>query len=186
VRRLTSAPFRMNPANHDHKDATCVILDGAIAMTSRSQTRTSRARAPEQEAKIGIGHGSKFTPERCSGIIAYIRAGNFANVAAKANGLSEQTLSEWRTEGRAEPDGRYGAFALACDEAEAVSETIRVARVEKAGEGGDWKADAWHLERRASERWKLRTEQKVDVESEALTRLAAVLSAAKAKVTDDE
>jgi hypothetical protein len=67
----------------------------------------------------------KSTPDRCAALIACMRTGNYANVAAKACGVSEQTLSEWRAEGRAEPGGRYGAFAAAMDEAEAEGETKR-------------------------------------------------------------
>lgn len=132
-----------------------------------------------------IGHGSKFTIERCAALIACMKTGAYAQTAALANGISEECLSRWRTEGRGEPEGRYGKFAADMDAAEAEGEIERVRRIETAGANGDWKADAWHLERRHGERWKPRTEQKVDLESEALERLANMLTAAKVKVTGE-
>lgn len=41
------------------------------------------------------GRPTKLTPELAATVVAYVRAGSFANVAARASGISESTYYRW-------------------------------------------------------------------------------------------
>ena len=117
----------------------------------------SRARA---SAGLGVD-GTTLTPERHASIVAVLRTGGYMVTAAAISRVPIRTVDAWLTEGRREREGRFARFVADCDEAESAGEHERVERIRAAGEAGDWKADAWHLERRAKERW--RHEQRTEV-----------------------
>lgn len=151
------------------------------------------ASAPDDRAdddmapsRAAVGGPTKASATVFGDIVAALRVGAFASTAATAAGISERTMCRWRASGREDPSGPYGEFGAACDQAEARGELERIRRIEAAGLSGDWKADAWHLERRHHERWKLRESREVDVGGDALEAIAAALSSAYASVQDDE
>jgi transposase-like protein len=97
-----------------------------------------------------LGRPSKFTPERREAIIDAIRHRIPYEVAAEANGISEETLYEWlRVAKRHEQEGKESEYTL-------FSEGIKRAEMQKMREHLDvisarperWQADAWILERR--------------------------------------
>lgn len=103
-------------------------------------------------------------------MVVLVRAGNYRETAAQAIGVSIGTVKRWLTWGRADPDGSWGAFARAVDEAEAQSEVQLVAVVRKAATAttdparqeetrAARKASAhaqWLLERKHPKRWAAR------------------------------
>lgn len=57
------------------------------------------------------GRPTKLTPEVHERIVAYIRAGSYAWVAAEAAGVSKTTFYRWVQRGEQEHSGPYRAFA---------------------------------------------------------------------------
>ena len=77
-------------------------------------------------------------------------------------GSAPATLYRWLDDGEAEGAPLLVAdFALAVRQAEAQFEAECVGRIEAAAVGGDWKADAWLLERRHPQRWGRRTSREL-------------------------
>ncbi len=74
-----------------------------------------------------------FTPERHRAIVAAIRAGSFAWVAAEANGISQTTLKAWMRKGERARREPYRTFALEVRQARAqarLSAELEVRRAE--------------------------------------------------------
>jgi len=57
------------------------------------------------------GRRTKLTPEVHAAIVAYMRAGAFAWVAAEAAGIDKSTLYRWMDRGAREASGSYHDFA---------------------------------------------------------------------------
>ena len=97
-----------------------------------------------------MGRPSKFTPERCSDIIAAISRRVPYQLAAEANGITERTFYFWLELGAKhfdeEIDSEFANFF----------QSIKKAEMQKVIEHTDmiaakperWQADAWLLERR--------------------------------------
>lgn len=112
-----------------------------------------------------MGRKTKLTPERQDKIVQLIRAGNFANQAALAGGISEATYYNWLKQGeiarsRKERGERLTAsqrsflnFLEAIKGAEAEAEARNVALIQQAAQSGTWQAAAWFLERKHATRW---------------------------------
>lgn len=102
-----------------------------------------------------MGRPSKLQPDLQERFCALVRAGNTVEIAAEAVGIGESTFYSWMDRGeRGKPADRpYKAFREAVEQARGEAESILVARVAKAAQGGSWQAAAWLLERRAPERW---------------------------------
>jgi transposase-like protein len=94
---------------------------------------------------------TKLTPEVHQRIVQYVRAGNFRITAAAAAGISPVTLRDWLRRG-ARGEAPFDSFREDVDAAEAQAEARLVTLVAKAAEH-DWRAAAWHLERRVHKRW---------------------------------
>ena len=75
------------------------------------------------------------------------------SAAAKAAGVSRQTVYNWLERGRAARSGKLRAFADAVDQAEAEAEVTAVACIRTAMEAGDWRAAVEYLKRRHPDRW---------------------------------
>jgi Homeodomain-like domain len=99
-----------------------------------------------------VGRPPALTPEIEARIVAAVSAGAHLSVAARAAGVSRQTLHRWRARGAAEPEGPYHRLAEALERAEAEAEVRQVALIARAGQT-QWRAAAWLLSRRAPERW---------------------------------
>jgi len=90
---------------------------------------------------------SKYTPELVEQITRLIEFGTFAVDACIAVGTDEGTYYRWLR------DPSKSQFCQSIKEARAKAISIRVARIERAGREGNWKADAWWLERVARDRF---------------------------------
>jgi transposase len=100
------------------------------------------------------GPKGKLTPERQDAIVKAIREGNPHETAAGAAGIGKTAFYEWLKKGEeSEKNDKYKKFYEAVKTAEAIAEALRIRRINKAGLAGDWKADAWYLERRYPEKW---------------------------------
>jgi hypothetical protein len=61
-----------------------------------------------------------LTPAVETTILAYVRAGGFAHVAAEAAGVSREVFEEWMRKGEGKrPNAKYRVFAVAVRQAEA-------------------------------------------------------------------
>ncbi len=99
--------------------------------------------------------------EKCIGAVA---AGNYLDVAARYAGINRETFHRWLSEGARERDRRTAGnkpdprlddrvwFSNAIGEAMAQAEARCVALIQQHA-AGDWRAAAWHLERKHSARW---------------------------------
>lgn len=83
-------------------------------------------------------HG-KYSAQIVEQIVKLIEAGNYAIDACIAVGISESIYYEWL---KTKPE-----FLESIKKARAKAIAVRVARIGKAGQDGNWQADAWWLER---------------------------------------
>lgn len=110
------------------------------------------------------GRKTICTPERIERIANDVSAGNYAQVAARANGISigsyfawlkraEEALAAAGEDGEvAEGEKIYVEFLEAIKQAEAEAERNAVAHIQKAAPD-NWPAAMTYLERRFSSRW---------------------------------
>ena len=98
---------------------------------------------------------TKLTPEVRERIEKAIRAGSYAQVAARSAGISSSTYYRWLERGAEEKRGIYRDFADAVEQAEADAEVHAAAVIRKAM-SDDWRAALAYLERRHPERWRRR------------------------------
>jgi hypothetical protein len=71
----------------------------------------------------------------------------YVNLACQSVGISTSALSEWKKKGQ-QGIHPYDKVWQRIQIAEAKAIERRIQRIEKAGEEGNWTADAWYLERR--------------------------------------
>lgn len=95
---------------------------------------------------------TRCTPERIKRIADAIRAGNYAETAARYGGIGETTYYEWMKKGE-RGEEPYAEFREAVKEAEAIAEARSVALIQQAGQAGTWQASAWFLERKFPSKW---------------------------------
>jgi primosomal protein N'' len=91
------------------------------------------------------GRPTKYDAERAERILSALRAGNTRKAACAFGAISDETFANWCR--------RYLEFLEAVRKAESDAEVRRVANIAKAGNEGDWRADAWWLERRRHQDW---------------------------------
>lgn len=95
-------------------------------------------------------------------IIQAIRAGNYADVAAKYAGIDESTFYRWMSKGEGEDAPEpYASFRKAVENAKAAAEVRNVAIIQQAANSGTWQAAAWYLERTSYARWGRKTNVEV-------------------------
>lgn len=105
-----------------------------------------------------MGRPTKLTEARHKRIVADIRAGNFAQIAAVASGITEQTYYNWLNRGATDlasddpADHRtiYARFFEAVKRAEAEAEVKQLREMQRDEK---WQRRAWWLERRFPKRW---------------------------------
>jgi hypothetical protein len=88
------------------------------------------------------GKRTKLTPEVQDKIIASLSAGNYFEVACLYAGISRAAGLQWMQRGRGEHPTRpqakiYVDFVSSVEKAQAEDETYTLARIKKAGQGGD-------------------------------------------------
>ena len=99
------------------------------------------------------GRPGKLTPEVQQRIVQAVASGNYLETAAAYGGITYTTFNNWMHRGEERKGENYVAFFEAVKKAEADAEVLRVARISKAANEGNWQADAWYLERRYPNRW---------------------------------
>ena len=105
------------------------------------------------------GRPSKLTDALQTQIVADVKAGNYAEIAAKRAGIGEKTFYRWMAWGE-QSRPRYAEFRQAIRDAEGHAEA-RAVTVIAAEMAKDWKAAAWYLERKFHDRWGRRDRQEV-------------------------
>lgn len=111
-----------------------------------------------------IGRPTKLTRQRHDRIVSMIKAGSYAIVAARANGIHPATFHAWTARGRdaergdddlcLNPDEQpYADFHDDVKVAEAEAEVASVMLIQRTASNGTWQAAAWLLERKYSDRW---------------------------------
>lgn len=98
-----------------------------------------------------MGRPSKLTKETAEKIIGLIRLGNYRETAYAAAGICRHTMRVWLRRGEAGEEP-YASFAKRVEEAEAGGEARHVATLFSASKD-DWRAAAWILARKYSDRW---------------------------------
>lgn len=96
---------------------------------------------------------SKLTKETCKAICGEVSRGVPYKYACMGVGIAPSTVNKWRNLGKEsdDPDDPYRMFYLAFEKAKAGAVIYRVEAIRKAGEGGNWQAHCWWLERMAHE-----------------------------------
>jgi len=97
----------------------------------------------------------KLNPEVQERICQMVAQGVPLETAARAGGVTYQTLHNWMKRG-ADGDAPYASFRTEVEQAKAISEANLIALMRQAaveGSAGEWRAAAWLLARRFPERW---------------------------------
>jgi len=120
---------------------------------------------------MGVGgRRSKLTPELQKHIVSLVAEGNYFSTACAACGIGETTFYGWMERGRNAKSGKFVEFVKAIKRAEGQAEATRLRRIAKAGDKGNWTADAWYLERKNPEKWgnkgKIEHSGKIELEIE--------------------
>jgi hypothetical protein len=97
----------------------------------------------------------KLSEEVTGQIVTAIRAGNYAEAACQAAGISTSTYYRWMTRGAQEPGSPFARFRDAVLRAEGEAEVHAVAIIRRAMPD-DWRAAVTYLERRHPQRWRHR------------------------------
>jgi len=121
-----------------------------------------------------LGRPSQLTPELKEKFLSAIVAGSHYEPACAYVGICYGTFRMWMQRGQGthknrKPSQEYVDFVEAVQGAEAKGELSAIASIRGASKD-DWRAAAWMLERRHSDRWastqkvKIQVEQAVDAE----------------------
>lgn len=122
----------------------------------------------------------KSTEEK---FLNYLKGGNYIEDCCKLVGISRYTFYDWVGKAKAgDPD--YKAFMIKVEQAQAEAIANRLARIERAGELGDWKADAWWLERVYKD--KFAADTKVIIETKIAQEVEAFVQKAQAVLPEQD
>jgi hypothetical protein len=140
----------------------------------------------------GPGRRTRLTPEVQMVILAAVKAGNHLAAAADYAGISRHTLYEWLARGEGDHSARPATpqlrnFAAAVRKADAFARMAALRRITAVAKGGviketrtdtgsdgieietvetehlgNWRTDAWMLERRWPEEWRLEDDDQAD------------------------
>lgn len=105
-----------------------------------------------------MGRPTKLTEARHRKIVADIRAGNFAQIAAVASGITEQTYYNWLSWGQRDlasedVDKHSSIYAEFFESVKAAEAEAEVKQVRELQRDEKWQRRAWWLERRFPKRW---------------------------------
>lgn len=98
------------------------------------------------------GRPTKLTPETHKAIVDMVKAGCYAETAARQAGIDPATYYRWMADGDKQTTGIYHEFRESVKNAEAHGEAYAVLQV-RSQMAGDWKAAMTYLERKFPERW---------------------------------
>lgn len=97
---------------------------------------------------------TKLTPEIEKKICDYLKEGNYRETAAEMAGIGTTTFYNWLKKGKeAKRKSKFREFRDAVKKAEAFAESYHLQKLRKAGDKGNWQANAWYLERKFPEKW---------------------------------
>ena len=105
-----------------------------------------------------MGRPSLYSPELVDKIVNTLASGTPKKFAAESNGISYDTLNDWANGKGGIPKKDVPQFLQRIMQAEALAVVARIARIAKAGQNGDWKADSWYLEHVHSETFSSRSQ----------------------------
>lgn len=96
----------------------------------------------------------KLTRDIINKICLQLKNGSYVETAAVMCGVPKSTFYNWINKAH-EPNSAviYKELLDATERAQAEADMRDLAIIQKAGEGGQWKASAWRLERRHPEQW---------------------------------
>ena len=97
---------------------------------------------------------TEITEDLMEVLFTEIKRGVPFNHSCAIAGISYSTFLKWRKLGKEEPEDSDSIYRKFYDEfrkARALAVAYRVEGIRKAGEGGQWQANAWWLERVAHE-----------------------------------
>ena len=101
-----------------------------------------------------MGRPLKLTPKVQEQICNAIRAGSYAEVAARFAGVASTTFYKWMALGDGvDAKAPYKEFREEVESAKAVAEVRNIGLIQQAANNGTWQAAAWYLERTAPARW---------------------------------
>jgi transposase-like protein len=126
-------------------------------MARKPASKRASKRASKPRAKGG--RPPKISKQVREDVVKAIKAGAYAEVAARSAGISETTYYRWMKQGDEENSGQYREFREAVKKAEAEMEVLAGGLVVAAFRE-DWKAAMTYLERKFPERWS-RSERRV-------------------------
>jgi len=110
-----------------------------------------------------LSPSSKISYEVIDKICKMLLIGASVEIASSAGGISGSTFSTWMKKAEtAAPSSIFTHFRNKVNKALAQAEVRDIARVDMAGEN-DWRAAAWKLERRTSDRWAKKETQQLEV-----------------------
>lgn len=118
-----------------------------------------------------MGRPTKYSDEVAAKIAEAINAGATKRLAAAHAGVSYDTLNDWEHGKKGIPKSAHVQFVQLLAAAESRAAIRKLARIEKAGNEGDWRADAWWLERRMPEEF---GKSVVDVNQSGAIRIEVV------------
>jgi hypothetical protein len=109
----------------------------------------------EKRQRPGPGRPTKLTTTLEHRICTLVEVGNTVEVAARASGVSRDTVYEWLRRGEltGKPNAPYRAFLAAVDRAKAEREHRMVVTILKAAQSGSWQAARFLLERWNPDAW---------------------------------
>ena len=92
-----------------------------------------------------MGRPSSYTDEVVEKVCEGIRLGLTYDLAAEYGGIGESTFYTWKKS--------FREFREAVTHASAHAAAVNMARINAAGQGGDWRASAWIMEHRFPEQY---------------------------------
>lgn len=101
------------------------------------------------------------TPEMTAAVVAELERRPSIRAACAAVGIGQSTYHQWVAKGDAGEQACYVEFAERTRAARDKGVARLFNRVVEAGEGGDWRADAWLLERVAPDEFSTRVRTEV-------------------------
>ncbi len=114
----------------------------------------AKARSTNRNASApgaGVGRPSKLTSELRQRFMQMVQTGAGIRDCAAAAGINPDTVYEWRRRGNADKQtgkrSEYRLFSEQLAQAQATGVVAALAKIDKAANGGDWRAAAWKLER---------------------------------------
>src|SRR5450631_3857185 len=113
-----------------------------VKTAKSTATKPTRRPRPRLKPRPGQAHqAGKLDDELQKKLCGRIASGHRYEVACQLCGIARSTLHNWRAEGSAKPDGRYGRLLMAFEKADAFA---RAKMMKKLLDDPDWRA-TWKI-----------------------------------------